>query len=230
MAHHRALGHRFKQAQIYLLGRVMRQWALHALTGAPLGPSSWRFVTDALGAPQAVGQTHLTRSIPVAVSLAHTGNQIVVAAGRCQALGVDMERTDRYALRSHLPEAIAQRHFTASEIARIKRQPAQVRDQAFVRQWALKEAALKAWGIGLRGAWGDVAPSVPLAGAIPSTRWGEHKLFPQNGPAKLMYPPLWCGLLSEAVRPGYTLAVACGTQNKPTIKLWTPSGSAYSLL
>ena len=78
-------------------------------------------------------------------SWSHSGDGLLVALGRDMDVGIDLER-----LRPR-PRAlaVAERYFTAAELAWLQWQESDVRDEAFLRLWCAKEAVLKAHGRGL---------------------------------------------------------------------------------
>jgi 4'-phosphopantetheinyl transferase len=78
-------------------------------------------------------------------SWSHSGDGLLVALGRDMDVGIDLER-----LRPR-PRAlaVAERYFTAAELAWLQVQAADARDEAFLRLWCAKEAVLKAHGRGL---------------------------------------------------------------------------------
>jgi len=78
-------------------------------------------------------------------SWSHSGEGLLVALGRDMDVGIDLER-----LRPR-PRAlaVAERYFTAGELAWLRTQMVPTRDEAFLRLWCAKEAVLKAHGRGL---------------------------------------------------------------------------------
>src|SRR5262245_28337828 len=81
-------------------------------------------------------------------SLSHTRGLVAAAISTEAAVGVDVERID--AAVDH--EAIARRHFSAREAMALTRcVDDDARRQRFFEIWTLKEAFLKASGVGLSG-------------------------------------------------------------------------------
>lgn len=78
-------------------------------------------------------------------NLSHSGRSLIVALGRSQALGVDIENGSRQ--RPWL--ALAQRYFTAEEHAALARLPEHRLPAAFLELWSAKEAVVKALGRGI---------------------------------------------------------------------------------
>ncbi|MFS8064233.1 MAG: 4'-phosphopantetheinyl transferase family protein, partial [Luteimonas sp.] len=79
------------------------------------------------------------------ISWSHSGEGLLVALGRDMDVGIDLERLR---LRPRAL-AVAERYFTAGELAWLQAQVADIRDEAFLRLWCAKEAVLKAHGRGL---------------------------------------------------------------------------------
>ena len=78
-------------------------------------------------------------------NLAHSGDALLLALSRNQALGVDLElpRRPRPALE------LAARYFDAGETTALARLPAALQEAAFLGLWSCKEAVLKAHGGGI---------------------------------------------------------------------------------
>jgi 4'-phosphopantetheinyl transferase len=103
---------------------------------------------------------------PLHISLAHTGDWVLVAVSRAGEVGVDIERTDRVVDR----DAIIRRYFAAEEQAGIAAYRDEARTAAFTRVWARKEAIAKGTGDGLAGTLTDFAVPVAEGAALPITR------------------------------------------------------------
>lgn len=122
--------------------------AAHALTRALLAvvlaqpPHTLRFVHGPKGKPD----LHPDHGAPrVRFNLSHTTSAVVCAVAHDHALGVDIENRHREA--EYL--AVAQTHFAAPEIARLRAAAPQERAATFFAIWTLKEAYVKAHGAGL---------------------------------------------------------------------------------
>lgn len=122
--------------------------AAHSLTRCVLStlaggsPQDWRFTVSEKGKPEAV----MAGSAPrIRVNLSHTRGMALVAATVERDLGIDVEASAR----STLTLDIADRFFAPSEVAALHRMPpAELRDGLFAF-WTLKEAFIKAIGLGL---------------------------------------------------------------------------------
>lgn len=123
--------------------------AAHALVRHALAATGdraageWRFVTNEHGKPSVVaGQAG---SPPLTFNLSHTDGLVACAVSRGVALGVDVERHSRI---EHVP-VIAEHYFTDPEIAALRECPAGQYAARFTELWTLKEAYVKALGVGL---------------------------------------------------------------------------------
>ncbi|WFE53999.1 4'-phosphopantetheinyl transferase superfamily protein [Micromonospora sp. WMMD1155] len=86
------------------------------------------------------------RSVRLPVSVSRTAGLVVVAARRCGAVGVDVER-----IRPLPALALARRWFPPAESTWLTGRPEAGRAVDFLRLWTAKEAVGKTLGRGLRG-------------------------------------------------------------------------------
>lgn len=123
--------HRFVAAHSALRG------ALSAHTGIP-----GAFLDFSHGA---FGKPRLVDPVGVRFNLSHSQSVGLIAISMDSEVGVDVE------LLRHLPdaEALAEMHFTDTELRALKAVAPDERDRAFLRCWTRKEACLKATGMGL---------------------------------------------------------------------------------
>jgi 4'-phosphopantetheinyl transferase len=106
-------------------------------------PAAWRFLADPHGRPFVAEPENVD---PVHFSLSHTEGCVACAISPSPFVGVDVEVTDRPC--SHL--AIAEFVFSSAEVAALRRlSPAEMTER-FFDYWTLKEAYIKARGLGLR--------------------------------------------------------------------------------
>lgn len=121
--------------------------AAHALLRHTLGMifegGAIHFRTDAYGKPE----LDLDFEHDVRFNLSHTRGMVVCAICRDHPIGVDVEAIDR----SVDFEMLAEQYFAAREHELIVEAPPQQRAEIFFRLWTLKEAMLKAVGVGLAG-------------------------------------------------------------------------------
>jgi 4'-phosphopantetheinyl transferase len=123
---------------MFLVGRVMAR----ALVGRALSvaPTAWSWREGPRGRPEIADP-----DAGLQFNLAHSGGLVACALRRAGDVGVDLEHRDRPALDPRLVE----RYCAPDEIADIRRQgPDGWRDQ-FLKYWTLKEAYLKARGLGI---------------------------------------------------------------------------------
>ena len=115
--------------------------AVRALLGAYLGiaPDKLRIEHGERGKP-ALADAALQ------FNLAHTGNALLLALSRGIAVGVDLEARDR---RTRAVPELAQRWFLPREAQALAAQPEAAQQEAFLRLWTCKEAALKCTGTGI---------------------------------------------------------------------------------
>lgn len=113
---------------------------LRRLLGMALdaSPAELRFTVDALGKPCVLGAP--ARHF----SLSHCGGQALVAIAPAP-LGIDLE-----ALIQRDTELLAERILTPRELGRWRLLPQIDRTESLTEAWTLKEALLKACGLGLR--------------------------------------------------------------------------------
>ena len=116
----------------YLAGRALLRHALARHTGR--SPASFRIETSDDGKPRCADGP--------AVSVSHSGNIVVCALADVGAVGVDVETGTPRALIT-----VAERYFTADEARWVAADPV----PRFRMLWVLKEAYLKALGVGLAG-------------------------------------------------------------------------------
>lgn len=94
---------------------------------------------------------------PLELSVSHSGDWVVVAAGRCGAVGVDVERISPTV--DHT--GVARIAFAAAEATHLAGLSPEDRAAAFTRYWTRKEAVAKALGEGLRTPLSAIEVSAP---------------------------------------------------------------------
>jgi 4'-phosphopantetheinyl transferase len=145
----RARFERFKHersAHEFLAGRLLvRQW-LAALTGYL--PNDWQFVEGFRGRPEIA---HPATSLRF--NLAHSGGVVACIMTDGREAGVDVEDLGRRPVEADLWH----RYCAPSEVADIEAQPAKAQHHRFLTYWTLKEAYLKAIGLGIGVHLADIA-------------------------------------------------------------------------
>lgn len=122
--------------------------AAHALVRAVLSEhgtatrADWRFRQNRHGCPYVVDEQ--AGAPPLSFNLSHTTGLVAVAVTIGRAVGVDVERVDRV-----VTDGIAERHFAPDEVAALRRLAPDVQARVFFEYWTLKEAYIKARGMGL---------------------------------------------------------------------------------
>ncbi|HUQ06603.1 MAG TPA: 4'-phosphopantetheinyl transferase superfamily protein [Kofleriaceae bacterium] len=110
---------------------------------APIAPSDWRFVTTSHGRPELVPGTC---KVPLRFNISHTRGLVACAVTLEREVGVDVEAADR----ADDPLDSMEPYFAPREIASLRRLPSAAAQRArFFTLWTLKEAYIKARGLGL---------------------------------------------------------------------------------
>ena len=135
----------------YVAAHVLVRRALAAATGYPA--AAFHFEAGAHGKPVArIGDT----SAGTHFNLSHTKGMVAVAVAPFEH-GLDVEALDR-----SVNLSIAGRYFCPEEIAWLGGLPQERQGEGFLRLWTLKEAFIKATGLGLSqeldGFWFQVFP------------------------------------------------------------------------
>jgi 4'-phosphopantetheinyl transferase len=136
-------GQRFLRSadeQRFVIGRALARTMLSAI--APIKPRDWRFVIDEHGRP-------VLADVPASAgdlrfNLTHTDGLIACAVTTGSEVGVDVENIHRT-----LTHDIAERFFSAREVADLRALPAPDQARVFFDYWTLKESYIKARGLGL---------------------------------------------------------------------------------
>lgn len=135
-----------RDRRLYLAAHTMLRGVLSRY--ARSSPSEWRFGSSPDGKPR-VDAPRGARWVHF--NLSHTQGLVACAVRRGAAVGIDVEDRGRPVEVMEL----ARRFFAPAEVARLERAPAAARRVRFLEVWTLKEAYLKARGIGLSGELDD---------------------------------------------------------------------------
>jgi 4'-phosphopantetheinyl transferase len=167
----------------------------------PIDPREWTFRTNAYGRPEIANEDASAGGL--SFNLSHTQGLIVLGVTRHRALGVDVEN-----LRAReISMDVAQGYFAPEEVAALMAVPAPKRRHRFYEYWTLKEAYIKARGMGL---------------SLPLDRF--HFEYPHEGAVELVIDPV---LADHAQRwqlwqlrpaPGYRMAI-CAERVTPATRL-----------
>ena len=107
-----------------------------------VNPEAWEFRTNRYGRPEISGPASTTT---LRFNLSHTRGLIACIVARNIDVGVDVEDRRRD---TSGPE-IARRFFSAREVAALERLPGDEQAATFFEYWTLKEAYIKAVGVGI---------------------------------------------------------------------------------
>jgi 4'-phosphopantetheinyl transferase len=132
--------HRFRfdaDRAAFLLAHGMLRLALSR--HAPVAPERWTFQAGPYGRPSIA-----TPPSPLSFSLSHTRGLVACALVRDGSVGVDVEDASRAT-----PFDVAERYFASAELRDIRATPPGRRARRFFEYWTLKEAYVKACGLGL---------------------------------------------------------------------------------
>jgi 4'-phosphopantetheinyl transferase len=157
----------------YLIAHI----ALHRILSRYLqiDPAQLSFELGGNGKPKL---SPVLASAGVDFNLSHSNEMALLAVTHGQELGVDIE----YVKPDFKFEEIAERFFTAREVAALRALPSELQRQAFFKCWTCKEAFLKAKGTGLSGELDEVeitrgaADRVRIGAGVPG--WSLMELKP----------------------------------------------------
>jgi len=135
-----------KHRHQFLVGRALIRTTLSRY--ASVAPENWTFVENEYGRPE-LAPEHA--DIPIRFNLSHTDGLIVFAVVSGRELGVDVENITRGG--DLVP--IADRFFSKAEVADLHTVPPARQEDRFFDYWTLKEAYIKARGMGLSIPLGD---------------------------------------------------------------------------
>ena len=160
----------------YLIAHI----ALHKILGRYLqiDPGTLYFELGSNGKPKLPAALAASG---VDFNLSHSHEMALLAVNRIGELGVDIE----YVKPDFKFQEIAERFFTAKEVADLRGLPTDLQRQAFFKCWTSKEAFLKAKGTGLSGKLDEVniehvnAGQVRIDAEVPG--WHLAELTPGSG-------------------------------------------------
>lgn len=123
----------------HLVGRALVRCSLSRYADVP--PTAWRFEPNRYGCPAVAAPA----GTDLVFNLSHTDGLVACAVTRGLAVGVDVERVER---RVEV-EKLARYSFAPSEAQTLLAAPEEARRELFFAYWTLKEAYIKARGMGL---------------------------------------------------------------------------------
>ncbi|MEP7118785.1 MAG: 4'-phosphopantetheinyl transferase superfamily protein, partial [Acidobacteriota bacterium] len=149
----------------------------------PTRAADWGFVTNLHGCPFV--EPAQAGTPPLRFNLSHTSGLVALAVARGVPVGVDVERVTR-----EVSLAIADRHFAAAEVRDLHARPSADQARAFFDYWTLKEAYIKARGLGLAlpldafafGLRPPLSPSIAFADGFNDlpARWQFWQAWPTS--------------------------------------------------
>jgi 4'-phosphopantetheinyl transferase len=130
-----------RHRQQFLLSRFMLRSVLSAYE-PDIAPGDWRFVQNSHGKPALDPAVH---DAGMHFNLSHSRGRLALAIARHPLLGVDIECSER----ERRVSRIASRYFSAQETGELLSLSGPARLARFYELWTLKEAYIKACGLGL---------------------------------------------------------------------------------
>jgi 4'-phosphopantetheinyl transferase len=131
-----------RDARLFAVSHALVRTALSDFAGAGIDPASWRFETNEYGKPEVVSIEGAPR---MRFSLTHTHGFAACAVTSSVDIGVDAEAINR----NTDVTALAPRILSPSEQIRFQLAAPDMRRSHFLSLWTLKEAFVKACGLGL---------------------------------------------------------------------------------
>lgn len=128
-----------KHRRQYLVSHALVRLTLSRY--APVMPQAWTFVTNEYGCPRVEREENAW----LRFNLSHTDGMAMVAVARALDVGVDVEDASR----TGETVGIADRFFAPSEVQALRALEPSHQRERFFEYWTLKEAYIKARGMGL---------------------------------------------------------------------------------
>lgn len=124
----------------YLVAHALVRTALSQY--ADVAPQDWRFEANKYGRPQVAAPA---AAKDLQFNLSHTSGLVACGIAWRREIGVDVEDLGR----AELSLNIADRYFSRPEAAELKSLPSERQPERFFEYWTLKEAYIKARGVGM---------------------------------------------------------------------------------
>lgn len=151
-------------------------------------PQQVRMAQGANGKPELAGDSG---TAPLRFNLSHTRGMVACAVTRSHACGIDVERIRAM---PHM-DGMAETVFSESEIDYLARHDAAARPLAFFTLWTLKEAYIKATGLG-------------MSASLRHISLAPEALLVRDGSRPAQHAGAWL-FDSWLPAPGHALALAC---------------------
>jgi 4'-phosphopantetheinyl transferase len=141
--------------EMFLLGRVMAR----TVVGRALGqrPDEWPWREGPRGRPEID-----LPGVALSFNVAHSGGIVVCAVAREAEVGIDIEDRSR----ARLDRDLVDRYCSPAEVADIASQPNEGWRDQFLKYWTLKEAYLKARGLGIAVHLSDLSFNLTSPGQV----------------------------------------------------------------
>lgn len=124
----------------FLLTRALVRLVLSSYTG--IAPGDWRFAIGSHGKPRIESPNP---GLPLSFNLSNTDGMVVCLVARDVPVGVDVEHAER----DGELDSIAEHFFSRREVRDLKAAGPERLKERFFAYWTLKEAYIKAHGLGL---------------------------------------------------------------------------------
>jgi 4'-phosphopantetheinyl transferase len=184
--------HRHERDRLeHLATRALARAVLSRYTGAA-EPAGWVLAAGSHGKPEVV-RPRLTA--PLAFNMANSDGVAACAVTLARQVGVDVERAEH----GDNPMEVAEACFSPVELAGLRALPAEQRRGRFLTLWTLKEAYIKARGLGLSLPLDAITFDVGDGDRPPGVAFDRPRL--SDDPAAWAFAHHW-------LAPGYQLAVA----------------------
>ncbi|MDD2468815.1 MAG: 4'-phosphopantetheinyl transferase superfamily protein [Desulfobulbus sp.] len=184
-----------KDRRRYLCTRALERFVLSEYTHVP--PEQWHFERNAYWKPE-ISRSRHPEIPPLRFNLSHTDGYIACALTLENDIGVDIEQTKRQTD----VMGIAAHYFSEDEIKDLRTCSPEQQQRKFFEFWTLKEAYMKARGMGLQ---------IPLDAVTFSRNGGQvHISFSPACPDV----PEWWQLHHYQLQETYALSLAVATANR----------------
>ena len=124
----------------FLLGRMLIRNSLSKY--ADIEPQDWKFEENEYGKPAIVSSQ---QAQPLFFNLSHSSERLVLAISAHAGIGIDIESSNK----PRRVVKIADRYFSSTEVEELLALPEADQLTRFYELWTLKEAYIKACGLGL---------------------------------------------------------------------------------
>ncbi len=197
-----------RHRQQHVIAHALKRLALSRFQD--VDPRAWRFAIGEHGKPSIVEPAS-----DLHFNLSHTEGLAVCLVARGAEVGVDVENVDRRVGTT----AIAERFFAPPEVADLRKLPEAEQRGRFFQIWTLKEAYIKARGLGLAiplaSFWFTLAPPAPPALSV--------------APPTVDDPARW-RFFEGFLAPGFRIAAAIDrSAGEPDLEIHPPDGKIMDL-